>query len=468
MWSLDFFKDLAKIPRPSFYEQQVANYLKEYAECKNYRVVFDTFGNMLVRVPAAGNGVGKDVLAIQAHMDMVCVSECQDGVDFKKSYINVYEQEHFLKAKRTTLGADNGIGIALAFYCASLPHHPPLEILLTVQEEVGMHGAAAVKKNFFTASRLINIDNAREQMLVNGCAGGTTLELAFSVDYDSSFCTCLYIKVSARGLLGGHSGIDIHLGRLSAVQVLTDLLQQLDEKQLDYRLVDIQIGMARNAIASDGFVVLALAEAKDKENISSVKSRLISGAEENVTFLLEEVAEIIHLPLSVDSGKKLLTVMQVLPHGVITWGNKSVLEVVTSNNVAIVSHSEKKIIITTFHRSVMKEELEEVQLRMFTLAQQYNLDMNVLSTSDPWIPKIDSALTQSMLSFYENLYGSDAIKVKTIHAGLECGYWKALYPDIDMISMGPNIYDLHSPQERLDLNSLKRLECWLELAMRLL
>ncbi|NIZ18517.1 beta-Ala-His dipeptidase [Entomospira culicis] len=468
MWSLDFFKELAKVPRPPYQEEKVARFLRDYALARGYQVASDDAGNLLIRVAGAGAGLHKETLVLQAHMDMVCVSEPGHLIDFANEAIEIYEEDGFLHAKGTTLGADNGIGIALAFYCAQLPHHPPLEILITVQEEVGMHGAAAVQRGFFTGRRLINIDNSVEGALINGCAGGNTLELRLPVEHDTEFRAKLLVKVSVQGLTGGHSGIDIHLGRLSSNKVLLDLLQQLEESDMAYRLVEMQAGMARNAIARDGYLVLALANALDKEELRTMKSRLVSGEQEYVAFLLEELTTHTHHPLTKASQDALMTLLKETPHGVMTWANEVSGEVQTSNNLALTQYDGKAFTITTFHRSFLQRDIEGVQQTMRELADKVGAEVKDLGMTAPWAPLASSRITGLMADRYRALYPDATLQVHTVHAGLECGYWMLLDSEMDMISIGPNIYDLHSPQERLDLASLARVERWLEEVMNVL
>ncbi|NIZ40519.1 beta-Ala-His dipeptidase [Entomospira entomophila] len=463
MWSLDFFKELTKVPRPSFYEEQVVAYLKKYAESQGYTVKTDAVGNLSIFVEAQGSGIGKDTVALQAHVDMVCVSEPGREIDFLHDGLSLYEEDGFLKAKGTTLGADDGIGVALAFYCATLPNHPPLEIVLTVQEEVGMHGAAAVTSDFFQAKRLISLDNPTEHALINGCAGGSILELKLASEADTSFSPAVMAKVQVNGLLGGHSGIDIHLGRLPANKVLVDFLEQLTELSIAYRLAHMSVGMARNAIARDGFIEIGLEQENDLPKIQTIQSRLTSGAGENVSFEISIIEQASYGFITKSSEEKLRQLLKDVPHGVVAWLNEATVR--TSNNLATIGYDGKEFTIITFHRSAFKDDLATLHQEIISIAKRHGATTQELGETTPWPPHENGVLQTLIYEIYRDLYPEQPMEINVVHAGFECGYWELLRPGMDMISMGPNTFDLHSPQERLDLQSLARVENWLKHVM---
>ncbi|NIZ46983.1 beta-Ala-His dipeptidase [Entomospira nematocerorum] len=460
MWSLDFFKELAKVPRLSFHEQQVVSYLKKYAEDQGYIVKMDALGNLSIFVEAQGSGIGKDIVALQAHVDMVCVSEPGRDIDFLHDGLTLYEEDGFLKALGTTLGADDGIGVALAFYCATLPNHPPLEIILTVQEEVGMHGAAAITPDFFEAKRLISFDNPTEHALINGCAGGSILEVKLASEEDLSFSAATIVKIQVRGLLGGHSGIDIHLGRLPANKVLIDFLEQLNDLSIEYRLSHMNIGMARNAIARDGFIEIGLLRADDIDKIQVIKCRLHSDAGEEVSFDMTVIEEPSYRFITKTKERQLRQLLKDIPHGVIAWLNERTVR--TSNNLATISYDGVEFTVITFHRSAFKEDLIALHQEIISIAMKHGAKTKDLGETTPWPPHENGTLQTLIGKIYRELYPEQPMEINVVHAGFECGYWELLRPGMDMISMGPNTLDLHSPQERLDLRSLARVERWLE------
>lgn len=454
--SLEFFKEITKVPRPSKKEEQIAKWLINKATTLGYQTKQDEAGNLLITVAGKGSGVNKKTVVIQAHMDMVCEKNDDIKIDFLKDGITTYEEDGYLKAKGTTLGADNGVGIALGFYCASLDNHPPLELLCTSDEESGMSGAKNMKAGFFTGKRLLNIDGHTDNEFTVGCAGGNASFLTFKAQYDESYPNGLVYSFKIDGFTGGHSGLDIGLDRKSAVVEMIKQLKIWLDNNVDFRLAVFNGGTAHNAIARSSEALIVF---KDENASKQAISLLVSENSSNTNLKLEADCEV-HSPLSMSFTKKIIDTLASLKHGVHAWSKIYDGFVETSANIASVKTTlDDTLEVCYSYRSFIDSKIFDIKAEVEKLASG---DLTVRSEEPypAWTPT-KNAITDKLVAVYKDVIGKDPI-VAPVHAGLECGYWAKLVNGIEIISMGANIHDLHAPTERLEIKSLKQCEVLLK------
>ncbi|NIZ46984.1 beta-Ala-His dipeptidase [Entomospira nematocerorum] len=465
MYTLDLFKEITQIPRPSGHEDKIREFLISKAKTSGFSYKIDDIGNVLIQVPGAGTQKYNPTVVLQGHMDMVCEKSPDVQIDFFTDGLSIYEDGGYLKAKGTTLGADNGVGVALAFFCATLENHPPLEILLTVDEEVGMTGAANMPKGFFTGTRIINLDSGRVGLITAGSAGGDDSVITLNKECDSSYKAVKQVYITLEGLKGGHSGGNIGLGRLSANKVASDLFCQYQEMGINFRIAEISIGAAANAIARDAHITLLFQDEADCKKAISVQSRLHSGD--------GEILDVIYTDLDVDSTlmafsletqKDVIFLLSELPHGVRDWQDKASHLPRTSSNLASIKLIDNTIVIVVSYRSFDNSMLPVVRDEIEMLVSKTAGSVIASGSYPAWPPKETSILRDTCAAVYKELFHSDPVVVAR-HVGLECGYWEQLSPGVEVISIGPNLFDLHSPTERVEIASIAQME---ELLTRLM
>ena len=462
-----YFEEICQVPRPSKKEGKIIAYLQDFGKKHGLETRTDEAGNILMKKPATLGMENRKTVALQAHMDMVCEKNNDVQHDFLTDPIETVVEGDWMKAKGTTLGADNGIGIAaaLAVLTDESLVHGPLECLFTVDEETGLTGAFALKDGFLHSDILLNLDSEDEGELFIGCAGGVDSVGEFSyrlVDVpDGYFCA----RVQVKGLQGGHSGGDIHLGRANANKLLARFLNQLC-KRYDVYLCGIDGGNLRNAIAREACAVIAFPEA-DKHAIradlnifAAEVEREYTVSDPGVQFLLESEAPC-RQAIEPEVARRVLMAIQALPHGVIAMSQDIPGLVETSTNLASVKMKPGHIIrIETSQRSSITSAKEDIAATVRTV---FELAGAVVSHSEGypgWKPNTHSEILEIATESYQRLFHTEA-KVKAIHAGLECGLFLDKYPTLDMISFGPTLQGVHSPDERMHIPSVERF--WLHL-----
>ncbi|WP_035588847.1 beta-Ala-His dipeptidase [Hippea jasoniae] len=449
---VEIFKEISSIPRCSYNCDAISLWLCMWANTHHFNCKKDDAFNVVIDIPASNGYESKPVIALQGHMDMVCEKTKDSNHDFKKDPIEVYEEDGWLKAKDTTLGADDGVALAIALAIAedkTIPH-PALKLLFTADEEVGLKGAMALKKGFFKADKLINIDSETEGEFVVGCAGGEDSDIEFVVHRQQPELNN-FVRIEIGGLKGGHSGMEIAKKRLNAIKVLTDILNWLFEKA---ELADIGGGNMRNAIPSEASAVVAIdGEIDKKELLERLKEKYADFEDIDLMSINIEKAQKTDV-VNKEDFIKLIDVLDRLPHGVYKMYNDEIVH--TSNNLAVVKMDSDKIIISTNQRSLSEDGLDEITGRIKEVADRFGLSFNTHSRYPSWTPKEESPLLNEACRLYERMYSKKPV-VKVIHAGLECGIIGSKVEGIDMISLGPDIEFAHTPKERLNLASLERV-----------
>ena len=479
------FHEITQVPRPSKREGKIIEWLKAFAVKHNLEHTVDEAGNIIMRKPATPGYEDKPGVILQAHMDMVCEKNNDTVHDFDNDPIHTYIDGDFIKAHGTTLGADNGIGMALmlAAITSDTLKHPALECLFTVDEETGLTGAFRLQDGCLQGKQLINLDSEDDGQVFIGCAGGIdTLAkmhyspISHSEASNSSHCErprggtpsnsaaiALHIKVG--GLMGGHSGDDINKGRGNANKILVRFLYQVMQAT-DMQLATINGGNLRNAIAREAEAVIAIPMAY-KEDIRVMLNHYIATIEAEIGdvekdfFMHLETTDMPALFVPADKAKVLIQALYACPHGMTAMSKTMPGLVETSTNLASVKMKEEEkgafVEINTSQRSSIESKKHDIK-QMVECALALACDEVTHGDGYPgWAPNPQSPLLEVTKKAYQDLFAAEP-KVLAIHAGLECGLFLEKYPYLDMVSIGPQMFGVHSPQERLSIASTGK--CW--------
>jgi dipeptidase D len=458
----NYFDEICKVSRPSKKEEKIIEYLIAFAENQSLEYKKDGVGNILIYKSATKGKEKVKTAVLQSHVDMV--TEKDEGVihDFETDPIETYVEDGWVKARGTTLGADCGIGVAamLAILADKEIEHGAMECLFTVDEETGLTGAKALSKNFFSGKILINLDSEDEGELFIGCAGGidTTIRLTYATEPVPS--DYVGFKLSIKGLSGGHSGDDINKGRPNAIKLLNRFLWRMSLKY-DFRISLYEGGNLRNAIPREASAILCIGNdltAKILKNYSVFKRHL----EEEYRHIEKDMqvefvkVETPHNVIDELSQLDLLAALQACPSGVIAMSTKIDGLVETSTNLASVKFIHgREVLITTSQRSSIKSKLYDAVDTIKSLFSLTSARITISNAYPGWEPNADSEILEITKKVYKNLFNEEP-KVKAVHAGLECGLFLEKYPDLDMISFGPTIKNVHSPSEKLEIATVDK------------
>mgnify|MGYP000869195841 FL=1 len=449
------FAEINKIPRPSKHEEKMIDYLKEFAEKRNLEHEVDETGNVIIRKPATKGHENAPMVSLQSHMDMVCDKLVDVDINFQTDAIQTYVDGEWLTAKGTTLGADDGIGCAieLAILDSDDIEHGPIECVFTRDEETSLTGAMGMKAGFMKGDMLINLDSEDEGQIFISCAGGKTTSAKFTFTREQAPEGYFFLQASIKGLKGGHSGDDINKKRANAIKILTRFLYKEQEK-MDLHLASFNSGKLHNAIPRDGVIVFAV-PASEKETVRVDWNVFTANVEEEyhvsdttMEFNLEstEATAVIEKGVS----HRFILAMQAVDNGVFAMCQDEALAymVETSNNVASVATSDNEINIVTSQRSNVMSNLENETNTVKAAFELAGAEVKMSDGYPAWKMNPDSKLTKVAVESYKKLFGKEPI-VKGIHAGLECGLFSERYPNLDMVSFGPTLRDVHTPDERL-------------------
>ena len=449
-----YFAEVCKVPRPSKKEEKIRAYLLEFAKEHQLEAKTDDAGNVLIKKPATPGMEGLKTVILQSHIDMVCEKNGDVEHDFLNDPIETYVDGEWLKAKGTTLGADNGIGIAtqLAVLAADDIQHGPIECLFTVDEEPGLTGAVALQEGFMEGDILINLDSEDEGELFIGCAGGANTAAEFTYQPIAAPQEYFFFQVSVKGLTGGHSGDDINKNRANANKLLNRFLTQQSGKY-DFYLCHIDGGNLHNAIPREARALCAV-PMKDKENVR-IDLNVYTAEIENEFSVTEpnlrtELSSESPCKEAIDrtTVKNLLKSVYAVHNGVYAWSQDIEGLVETSSNLASIKMADNKIKIVTSQRSSILSSRQDMSEM---IRSAFELGGASVSTGDGypgWKPNPASPILKVAIESYQRLFGVEP-KVKAIHAGLECGLFLEKYPHLDMFSTGPTLRGVHSPDERM-------------------
>lgn len=461
---LKCFEEISKVPRRSKEEQKICAWIMDWAKKRNFATkTIETpipgSYNIIVKVPATKGYEKAPTIILQSHLDMVCEKTPESKHDFTKDPIQFVQQGEWLKANQTTLGADNGIGVALSLALAEEKgvEHPALELFFTVDEETGLSGANSLKPGILEGRILLNVDSEDEGRFTVGCAGGKNTQIRLPLSFTDAPKNMSSYEVKVGGLTGGHSGVDIHLQRGNAIWLLARVLDKLAFSK--FLLIDIHGGSAHNAIPRDAVAQILIGAAdvaKVQETVKNLETTIKAEylkTDPKATISIAPCKVDAKKVVSVESSKKVVICLQSLSHGVAFMSVDIPTLVETSNNLATVSIKDQKLHIVTSQRSSVMTRLQALTERIENIAQLAGAEAQSGDGYCSWQPNMDSPILARCKEVYEKLTGRKPI-VEVIHAGLECAVIGSKYPDMDMVSFGPTILSPHSPDERLKVNTV--------------
>lgn len=466
------FHEITQVPRPSKREGKIIEWLKAFAVKHNLEHTVDEAGNIIMRKPATAGYEHKPGVILQAHMDMVCEKNNNTVHDFDNDPIHTYIDGDFIKAQGTTLGADNGIGMALmlAAITSETLQHPALECLFTVDEETGLTGAFRLQDGCLNGKKLINLDSEDDGQVFIGCAGGIdTLAKMHYSPLASLPNNHLALNIKVSGLMGGHSGDDINKGRGNANKILVRFLYMVMQKT-DMQLAAINGGNLRNAIAREAEATI-LVPMSFKEDVRVMLNHYIATIESEIGDVEKDFCmtlESTDTPATIipaDKAKVLIQALYACPHGMMAMSKTMPGLVETSTNLASVKMKEDEkgafIEVNTSQRSSIESKKHDLK-QMVECALALACDEVTHGDGYPgWAPNPQSPLLEVTKKAYQDLFAAEP-KVLAIHAGLECGLFLEKYPYLDMVSIGPQMFGVHSPQERLSIASTGKCWQWLK------
>ena len=455
------FAKINKIPRPSKHEEKMIEFLKDFGESHNLETVVDETGNVLIRKPATPGFENRETVILQSHMDMVCDKLVDVDINFEKDPIQTYVDGEWMKAKGTTLGADDGIGCAmeLALLESNDVEHGPLECVFTRDEETGLTGAHGMKAGFMTGNMLINLDSEDEGQIFISCAGGQTTTATFHFTREDAPAGMFFMKASIKGLVGGHSGDDINKKRANCIKLITRFIF-LESEKMDLRLASFNSGRMHNAIPRDGVAVFAV-PASDKETVMADWNVFAAAVEDefhvtesDMQFSMESADAEKVLPK--ETSDKFIMSMQAVDNGIYTMCQDKELDwlVETSSNVASVVTADDTITVVASQRSNVMSNLKNMTNTVKAAFLLGGAEVSVSDGYPAWKMNPNSKLTDVVVETYKKLFKHDPLVIG-IHAGLECGLFSEKYPNLDMVSFGPTLRGVHSPDERLHIPTVE-------------
>lgn len=464
-----YFEELCKIPHGSYHTKQISDYCVSVAQRLGFEVRQDQWNNVVIRKPASIGCEQAPVLMLQGHLDMVCEKEAGADHNFETEGLELMIQDGYVMAKDTTLGGDDGIAIAIALAVLEDTSliHPPLEIVFTTEEEVGMEGALGLDTSDLKASYLLNLDSEDEGVLTVSCAGGSTMKL--EVGYKQEIVNGIPYRLSISGLLGGHSGVEIQKGRANSNKLMAQLLADLS-KEANYHLISLNGGKKHNAIPRETVAYIVFESEQEIRKATSVIGRYCGLYQE----AYEDSDPDIHIDLQpcgveykVKNGhlfafassdaEKLLQILMLLPDGVQSMSQAIPGLPETSLNLGVLETlpDENKVYIEVSNRSSNSAGLKLLEEQIQYIADVCGFYCKLQSSYPGWSYRKDSRLQKVMADIYQKLFQKE-VTIEAIHAGLECGILASKMPELDIVSTGPDILDIHTPQERMSIASVQR------------
>lgn len=448
-----FFEEISAIPRPSYREERIADYLVNFAKARGLFCHRDALHNVLIKAPATAGRESCAPVLLQGHTDMVCEKNADVEHDFLKDPLKLYVDGDLLRAKGTTLGADNGIAVAmmLALLDGALGAHPPVECLFTTAEEVGLNGAEGFDYSLVRARRMVNLDSEALGWITAGCAGGIRSDLVLSAETELFAGNTL--SVSVAGLMGGHSGENINSGRANANKLMGELLDALLREIPEARLVSLSGGSKDNAIPRECRALLAVADAEAASAILEEEGLRIAAAlspDDRGFSLTLETAEPCAVMLSAEDTERAVSLLHGARNGVMAMSEDIPGLVQTSRNLGVITTEDAVLTFVFSSRSSKECELDGSVEELDALASSLGYTARHYSRYPGWEYAKVSPLRDAYRKAFFEVTGRDAA-VNVIHAGLECGIICSKLPDMDVISIGPTMHDIHSPDEALEL-----------------
>ncbi|MDA3818486.1 MAG: aminoacyl-histidine dipeptidase [Prolixibacteraceae bacterium] len=458
-----YFEDICQVPRPSKKEEKIIRFLEDFAHDNNLNYKKDNAGNVLITAPATKGYEDTPTVVLQSHMDMVGEKNNSIEHDFEKDAIKPYIDGDWIKAEGTTLGADCGIGMAasMAVLTSKDIEHGPVECLFTVDEETGLSGAFALEPGFFDGKILLNLDSEDEGELFIGCAGGIDTLANFHFKKEDIPNGYFPLELNVSGLLGGHSGDDIHKGRANAIKILVRFMWEANRKY-GIRIATLEGGNLRNAIAREAHAVILVRNAY-KENLVADFNVFKHEITEEISVTEPKISidhESTDAPtwvLDEQAAENLLDALFICPHGIHTMSFRMPDMVETSTNLASVKFEgdNNSILVTTSQRSDRESGKKEISSVVEAVFEKSGAGVRHSDGYPGWTPNPESPVLKTTVEAYKKLFNQEPI-VRSVHAGLECGLFLKKYPGLDMVSFGPTILGAHSPDERISIETVQK------------
>lgn len=465
------FDEILKVPRPSKHEEKIRAHVRAWAEARGFTVREDAAGNMVVRVPATPGHEQAPTVVLQAHLDMVAEKNSDVAFDFFKDAIQPRIVGDYVYATGTTLGADNGIGVAAAMAIAEDPEavHGPLELLFTVDEETGLTGAAKLDPSLVTGRTLLNLDTEEDGAFYIGCAGGADAHSVFLVKREPVPAGHVALAVRVRGLRGGHSGVDIHENRGNALKFLARVLAAARHASPELRLASLAGGSKHNAIPREADAVITVPADRRAAVVEAVEAAAAVLKEEFGEIDPGQKVDVAHVAAeevwAQEDGQHILDALLACPHGVLAMSRAVPGLVETSNNLAVVTTEGNQVKVVTSSRSSVMPSLRATLQQVEAVFRLAGAAVEVHDGYPGWKPNPQSPVLQLAQEVYQRQFGK-APEVKAIHAGLECGLIGEKFPGMDMLSLGPQIESPHSPDERVKISTVANFYTLLRALLR--
>lgn len=452
------FSKLNAVPRPSKKEEKVIAFIKEFGENLGLETTVDEVGNVIIKKPATPGMENRKSIVMQSHLDMVCQKNNDVNFDFETQGIQMEVDGDWVKAKGTTLGADNGLGVATimsVLESSDIPH-PDLEALFTIDEETGMTGALGLKPGQLTGQILLNLDTEEDDEIDIGCAGG--IDVTITQNYSTEVSNGQIVRIEVKGLQGGHSGMDIHKGFGNANIIMGRILYKALENQ-NIQLISIDGGSLRNAIPRESVALISVRNAGEFiENVTTgIKKEILeefASVEAHLQINIENSTSS-EKALSLEDSKKIILVLKSLHNGVYRMSPDVQDLVESSNNVARVELKEGSLKILNLSRSSVDSSKDSVAEQLKSVSELAGMNVEFSGSYPGWKPKPGSEIVQMMEKIYTEKF-AEKPHVVACHAGLECGIIGANYPEMEMVSYGPTIRGAHSPDEKANISSTQK------------
>jgi dipeptidase D len=461
---IEKFEQISSIPRCPGKEKNIAKMLKQWSKANDLEFKKDSKGNVLIKVQATKGFESKPTIVLQGHLDMVCEKTPDSEHNFKKDPLKLRYDGDWLSAQDTTLGADNGIGIAL---CMALVEdknvsHPPLELLFTVEEEIGLKGAAKLKSGFIKGKIFISVDSEGEGVLTIGSAGGTVTLITLPTTTNRLSQEFEFFNLQVSGLFGGHSGLDINKGRGNSIKIIGGVMDALNNAS-QIRLVNLKGGSKANVIPQNALATLAFDSSvigRFKEIVATYQQNIqnkYASAESDVSITLTEAHE--KKPKKAITPKdtqQIIKLIKTLPNGVAAMSSEFEGNVETSNNIGLAYFKKNTFVVIILERSSDMRKIDELHSLIQSEAKNTGAKAKIVDNWPAWEPNRGSVLLQRSIKVYNTIFGKDP-KIQVVHGGLECSVIAAKIPAMDMISIGPTIENAHSANERIYIPSVGNL-----------
>ncbi|MGA9407279.1 MAG: aminoacyl-histidine dipeptidase [Bacteroidota bacterium] len=457
-----YFAEISKIPRGSKNEKQISAYIVQTAKSLGLEVKQDKFLNVVVKKPASPGRENAASICLQGHLDMVCEKNKETAHDFEKDPIELVRKGNVIMANGTTLGADNGVAVAtnLAIMEAKSLVHGALEFLFTVDEETGLTGANNLRPGQLESKTLMNLDSEEEGALYVGCSGGRNTVGTWNMSFKNAPGESLPVALHVKGLRGGHSGLEIDKGRGNSIKILNRVLIALEK--VDARLSMIEGGNKSNAIPREAEALVYIPKSNIKkaraivEQWNSIVKAELATVEPDLSITMDEVQVKKKGKVVKKAQWRMLTqTIAALPHGVVKMSVDIPGLVETSTNVAIIRTEKNKVVLTTSQRSSVASEIDEILQNVSAVFELGGAKVVRAEGYPGWKPNLDSHILKVAKSTYQSLYGKEP-EVKAIHAGLECGIIGEKFPGMDMVSFGPTLEGVHSPDEKIYIDTVEK------------